>query len=206
MDECHVVLDSGTDFQPKLRALGVEIVQWGTQLIFLTATLPLKDEEEFFKAMHIPAECVPFRGPTTRRNIRYQVQEVEGDTIEAIGQLVEEKLEQYAAPSKIIVYGGSVEQTIAIGEALECPIYHRNVDDRAGKARRMKELMEGKHRVIAATNALGLEVDLPDIQVVIHVGQPQKLRDYSQESGRAGRDGKSSEAIIVCGHIEQPKN
>jgi len=100
------------------------------------------------------------------------VQEVEGDTIEAIGQLVEEKLEQYAAPSKIIVYGGSVEQTIAIGEALECPIYYCNVDDRAGKARRMKELMEGKHRVIAATNALGLEVDLPDIQVVIHVGQP----------------------------------
>ena len=113
-----------------------------------------------------------FRGPTTRRNIRYQVQEVEGETIEAICQLVAEKLEQYPAPSKIVVYGGSVKQTIKIGEALECPIYHRNVDDRAGKARRMKELMEGRSRVIAATNALGLGVDLPDIRVVIHAGQP----------------------------------
>lgn len=147
-----------------------------------------------------------FRGPTTRRNIRYQVHEVEGDTIEAIYQLVEEKLRQYTAPSKIIVYGSSVEQTIAIGEALECPIYYRSVDDRAGKAKRMKELMEGKHRVIAATNALGLGVDLPNIRVVIYAGQPQKLRDYSQESGQAGRDDKSNEAIIVCGHIEQPKN
>ena len=115
-------------------------------------------------------------------------------------------LDQYAAPSKIVVYGGSVEQTIEIGEALECPIYHRGVDDRAGKARRMKELMEGRSRVIAATNALGLGVDLPDIRVVIHAGQPRKLRDYAQESGRAGRDGKSSEAIIVCGYIEQPRH
>jgi CRISPR/Cas system-associated endonuclease/helicase Cas3 len=80
------------------------MVQWGTQLIFLTATLPPKDEEEFFKAVRIPQECVHmFRGPTIRRNIRYQVEEVEGDTIEAIYQLVKEKLEQYIAPSKIIV-------------------------------------------------------------------------------------------------------
>jgi len=210
MDECHVVLDSGPDFRPKLRALGAEIVQWKTQMIFLTATLPPKDEEEFFKAVHIPQECVHmFRGPTTRRNIQYQVQEVEGEegetVVEAICQLVKRKLEQYPAPSKIVVYSGSVEQTVAIGEALECPIYHRSVDDRAGKARRMKELMEGKHRVVCATNALGLGVDIPDIRVVIHAGQPQKLRDYAQESGRAGRDRESSEAIIVCGHIEQPK-
>jgi superfamily II DNA helicase RecQ len=205
MDECHVVLDSGPDFRPKLRALGAEMVQMGTQLIFLTATLPPQDEEDFFRAMCIPPECVHIsRSPTTRRNIRYQVHEVEGDgVVEAICQLVEKKLEQYPAPSKIVVYGGSVEQTEEIGEALGCPIYHRSVDDRAGKARRMKELREGKHRVIAATNALGLGVDLPDIRVVIHIGQPRKLKDYSQESGRAGRDGQGSEAIIVCGQVEQ---
>jgi RecQ family ATP-dependent DNA helicase len=204
IDECHVVLDSGPDFRPKLRALGVEMVQMGTQLIFLTATLPPQDEEDFFRTMCIPQECVHmFRSPTSRRNIRYQVQEVEGEmVIKAICQLVERKLEKYPAPSKIVIYGGSVEQTEAIGEALRCPIYHRSVDDRAGKARRMKELREGKHRVIVATNALGMGVDLPDIRVVIHAGQPRKLRDYAQESGRAGRDGKSSEAIIICGPVE----
>jgi superfamily II DNA helicase RecQ len=85
---------------------------------------------------------------------------------------VEEKLEKYAAPSKIIVYGGSIERTIEIGEAIGCPIYHRGVDNRAGKAKRIKGLMEGKHRVICATNAIGLGVDIPDIRVVIHAGQP----------------------------------
>jgi len=91
---------------------------------------------------------------------------------------------------------------VEIGEALQCPIYYCHVNDRAGKARRIKELREGKYRVISATNALGLEVDLLDIQVVIHTGQPWKLRDYAQESGRARRDGKSSKAIIVCNQIE----
>jgi superfamily II DNA helicase RecQ len=49
------------------------------------------------------------------------------------------------------------------------------VDDRAGKAKRIKELMEG---VICATNALGLGVDLLDIRVVIYAGQPQKLLEF----------------------------
>jgi superfamily II DNA helicase RecQ len=132
------------------------------------------------------------------------VHEVEGETVvEAVCRLAERKLEKYPAPSKIVVYGGSVEQTEEIGAALGCPIYHRSVDDRAGKARQMKELQEGKHRVIAATNALGIGVDLPDIRVVIHAGQPRTLRDYAQESGRARRDSQSSEAIIVSRHIKQ---
>jgi superfamily II DNA helicase RecQ len=95
------------------------------------------------------------------------VHEVEGEkgetVVEAICQLVKKKLEQYLARSKIVVYGGSVEQTVEIEEALGCPIYYRSVDDRAGKARRMKELREGKHQVICATNALGLGVNIPDI-------------------------------------------
>jgi len=208
IDKCHVVLDSRPDFRPKLRALGAEIVQIGTQLVFLTATLPPQDEEEFFQAIQIPQESVHmFRSATSCRNIHYRVHEVEGEkgeaVVEAICRLVKKKLEQYPGPSKIVVYSGSVEQTVAIREALGCPIYHRNVDDRAGKARQMKELIEGRHRVISATNALGLGVDIPDIRVVIHAGQPQKLRDYAQESGRAGRDRENSKAIIVCGQVEQ---
>jgi len=204
MDESHVILDSGPNFRPKLRALGAEMVQMGTPIIFLTATLPPQDEEEFFHAIQIPQECVHmFRGCTSRRNIQYQVHEVEEETIvEAISQLVAEKLEQYAAPSKIVVYGGSVDQTIEVGEALGCPIYHCNVDSRAGKAQRMKDLMEGKSRVISATNALGLGVDLADIRVVIHARAPPKLRDYAQESGRVGRDRQASEAIIVQRRLE----
>lgn len=139
-------------------------MQIGMQLIFLIATLLPKDEEEFFKAMCTSQECVQmFYGPTTYQNIQYQVYEADRDTIQAICKLVKKKLEQYLVLGKIVVYGGSVEQTIEIGKALRCPIYYHGIDDQAGKVRCVKELIEGRSQVIVTTNALGLGVDLPDI-------------------------------------------
>jgi RecQ family ATP-dependent DNA helicase len=200
VDECHTVLDSGPNFRPKMRELGSVLVRMCTQLVYLTATLPPRDEVEFFKAMHIPPKDVQmFRAATTRKNIQYQVQESgEESDVDAVCQLVTEKLEQYPAPGKIIVYSSRVTQAEELAEALDCPVYHRNVDSQIGKARRMREWLQGENRVIVATNALGLGVDIPDIRVVIHAGKPRMLRDYAQESGRAGRDGLPSEAIIVC--------
>ena len=53
---------------------------------------------------------MPFQGPITYQNIRYQVYKVEGEiVVEVIYRLVERKLEKYLATSKIIVYRGSVE-------------------------------------------------------------------------------------------------
>lgn len=112
--------------------------------------------------------------------------------------IVERKKKQYSEDGKIVVYCASVEQTKAVAAELGGICYHREAGTAEHKSGLLRQLKEPSgHRVFAATNALGLGVDAPTIRVVIHVGMIRRIRDYSQESGRAGRDGEPSEAIII---------
>jgi RecQ family ATP-dependent DNA helicase len=202
LDECHAPLDSTDEFRPKMRRLG-ELVERGVQMVYLTATLPPHAEPEFMNIMRIKADDVHmFRAPTSRPNIAYSVVEYEEDEfgrgdIRAVCRLVEQKLEEYPAPAKIIIYSSSIITTQEVSSALDCHAYYRDVGDTAVKDEIRKAWESADGRVVVATNAFGLGIDRPDVRVVVHIGPIYQMRNYSQESGRAGRDGKRSEAIIL---------
>ena len=52
-------------------------------------------------------------------------------------------------------------------------------------------------RVIIATAAFGMGVDIPDVHQIIHWGPPSTIEQYMQEIGRAGRDEGDSIAILI---------
>ena len=52
-------------------------------------------------------------------------------------------------------------------------------------------------RIVIATIAFGLGVDCPDIRKIIHLGAPEDAESYIQATGRAGRDGKLSVAVLL---------
>ena len=208
VDECHTVLDSTEEFRPRMRELGQVLGDIGVQMVFLTATLGPGDEEEFCRLMGIRRkEAVIFRSATTRRNIQYQVVEERGGA-KARGKGVEDKvvlearrMEKDNASGKVVVYCRRIEQAKELAERLECPVFFSKVDGAVGKAQRLKGWME-TGRLIVATNAMGVGLDVPDIRGVIHAGAPFRLRDYAQESGRGGRDRELSEAVIARGREE----
>ena len=52
-------------------------------------------------------------------------------------------------------------------------------------------------RLIIATIAFGMGVDCPDVRQVIHLGPPDGTDSYIQQTGRAGRDGLQSIAVLL---------
>ena len=70
-------------------------------------------------------------------------------------------------------------------ELFQSPLYQRaviavNIDEAPPQS---------KVRVIFATVAMGMGVDIPSIRHVIHVGPPRTIREYFQETGQAGMAG-----------------
>ena len=197
VDECHAVLDSDRTFRPQLGEIGEAVRGFGVQALFLTATLAPADVAEFYHRMRLdPRRTVVFRERTTRANIKYRVQWVRGDEADkAVCTAVEAALATHEG-AKVIVYGGTVARVQRLGEMLSCAVYYSAVDTVEGKAHRMRVWIEGGGAIVT-TNALGMGIDIPDVRFVVHAGSPRRLRDYAQESGRAGRDGQTSEGLIV---------
>jgi superfamily II DNA helicase RecQ len=199
VDECHVVLDSLDGFRSRMLALK-NLVRAETQMVYLTATLRPREEQQFIDAMGLPPkkQCEWFRGQTTRKNIQYRVHAYDiKDELQAAGDLVQRLKRKYPLPGQIIVYCGTTKRTVQMAEALGAVCYYRAVGSAEEKRKIVQQLTGGQEQVFTATNALGLGIDAPTIRAVVHIGTIRKMRHYAQESGRAGRDGKVSEAIIM---------
>jgi RecQ family ATP-dependent DNA helicase len=199
IDECHVVLNDQMNFRKQMQQLG-ELSGVRVQMVCLTATLPPSKEAELWRRMHFRAEEVRlFRAVTRRRNVRYAVKEINGgdeaEKREQVVALVQQKMRKYTE-GKTMVYCSSVGKVQALAEALDCDGYYHAA---AKKDEKLRAFVTGQKKVIVATSALGMGIDIPDIRVIWHVDPPPTLLDYAQESGRVGRDGLKSEAIVVVG-------
>ena len=64
---------------------------------------------------------------------------------------------------------------------------------------------DGKLRVVFATVALGMGIDLKDVNTIIHYGAPHSIEDFFQESGRGGRNGQAARSIIYWSTADCPR-
>ena len=69
-----------------------------------------------------------------------------------------------------------------------------NEDDRAAHE---LQFIKGKRRIMVASTAFGMDVDVPDIRLIIHYSMPISPVGYYQEIGRAGRDANKSKCILL---------
>jgi superfamily II DNA helicase RecQ len=163
----------------------------------LTATLPPRREPAFMCVMDIePDEVSIIREPTTRPNIRYSVVTYDGEA-ETLRGIIDGRLACYPAGDRIVVYYRIINEIKTYVKEIGGMPFYSGVGDIERKREIVKILTEGEERVFWSTSALGEGIGVSTIRVVIYVGGIDKLDDFSQQSGRAGRDGTTASESIV---------
>ena len=89
-------------------------------------------------------------------------------------------------------------------EDKEIRFYHAGLS-KEEKTAVEKWFFPNPHAILVSTCAYGMGVDKPDIRTVIHRDCPPSVEAYLQESGRAGRDGKASKAILLWGPDDEKR-
>lgn len=195
IDESHCISQWGYDFRPPyLKIAEIRPYIPNTPVLALTATATPKVVEDIQYRLGFKRQNV-FQTSYERKNVTYNVIKV-ADKYGLMYRLFM-KMESGSG----IVYVRSRKRTKIIADWLQsagisATFYHAGIDAKT-RDERQKLWMDGRIKVIVATNAFGMGIDKPNVRVVIHMDLPDSLEAYFQEAGRAGRDLKPSEAFLL---------
>ncbi|MFN7133283.1 MAG: RecQ family ATP-dependent DNA helicase, partial [Myxococcales bacterium] len=205
VDEAHCVSEWGHNFRPDYLKLAEAAQKVGAERILaLTATATPDVAKDICARFQIPGECAVVTG-FYRPNLEIWVTPVEASRRDA---LLIERL-RMRPRGTAIVYVTHQKTAEDVAETLQraglkARAYH------AGLETEEREEVQGwwtraDDAIVVATIAFGMGIDKANVRYVYHYNLPKSLESYSQEIGRAGRDGRPSTCeLFACGEDLPP--
>ena len=210
MDEAHCLSKWGHDFRPDYLYVGRFIrelakSQDGAMPAIACFTATAKQDVigeivDYFRR-ETETELIRYEGGVERDNLRFEVQVVGAYAkLPRIDEMLRERLPDDGSGSAVVFRATrkNAEETaeFLVGKGWLAACFHAGLSVTDKKAIQ-NAFLAGETQVICATNAFGMGIDKDDVRLVIHGDTPGSLENYLQEAGRAGRDRRPADCVLL---------